>query len=440
MSTVSLVCICIALAVFMYVSYKGVPCILSAPLLAIFILVTSGLDIAEGMSKTYMTGVGGFFTNYFLTLCTGAVFGCLMADSGAARSIGLKMARLARKFKGHEKLAAIWCIPALSFILSYGGISVFVIFFTVIAIAKELFQEMDVPWRMYPVSCLGVAVMALTMAPGSPSVNNAIAAKVLGTTAMAAPVLGVLGCLLAIIGGQIYFSWELKRIEKRDEHFMDTGKEICKVQFIDPKAPFNEMPLIIAVLPSVVLFVILNILKQPVYIASFIAIVVGILLYWKRLEKKVETLNKGILQSINATATVSIVVGLGSVIAATSGYQIVLDALTKMPGTGYLQVILAVNIAAGFTSSSSGGLTIALNSLSDRFINQMGLNPQVVHRLATISSGGLDSLPCNGTVLNELAQAKLKPSEAYFTQFVLSVCLPIIVVLILSVFATFGLC
>lgn len=440
MSTVSLLCICLALAVFMYVSYKGVPCVLSAPLLAIFILVTSGLDIAEGMSKTYMGGVGGFFTNYFLTLCTGAVFGCLMADSGAARSIGLKMARLARSFKGHEKLAAIWCVPALSFILSYGGISVFVIFFTVIAIAKELFQEMDVPWRMYPVSCLGVAVMALTMAPGSPSVNNAIASKVLGTTAMAAPVLGVMACVLALIGGQIYFTWELKRIAKRDEHFMDTGKEICKVQFIDPNAPFEEMPLLIAVLPSIVLFVILNVLKQPVYIASFIAIVVGVILYWKRLDKKVETLNRGILQSINATATVSIVVGLGSVIAATSGYQVVMDALTKMPGTGYLQVILAVNIAAGFTSSSSGGLTIALNSLSDRFINQMGLNPQIVHRLATISSGGLDSLPCNGTVLNELAQAKLKPAEAYFTQFILSVCLPIIVSLILVIFATIGIC
>lgn len=283
MSTVSLLCICIALVVFMYMSYKGVPCILVAPLLAIFILITSGMDVAEGMSKTYMGGVGGFFTNYFLTLCTGAVFGCLMADSGAARSIGLKMARLAKHFKGHEKLAAIWCVPALSFVLSYGGISVFVIFFTVIAIAKELFQEMDVPWRMYPVSGLGVAAMALTMAPGSPSVNNAIASKVLGTTAMAGPVLGILACILAIIGGQIYFTWELKRIAKRDEHFMDTGKEICKVQFIDPNVPFEEMPLIVAILPSIVLFVILNILKQPVYIASFIAIVVGIVLYWKRL-------------------------------------------------------------------------------------------------------------------------------------------------------------
>lgn len=62
MSTVSLLCICIALVVFMYMSYKGVPCILVAPLLAIFILITSGMDVAEGMSKTYMGGVGGFET------------------------------------------------------------------------------------------------------------------------------------------------------------------------------------------------------------------------------------------------------------------------------------------------------------------------------------------------------------------------------------------
>lgn len=437
---ISLICIGIALAVFMYISYKGLPPIISAPLLALFILFTSQLDVVEGMGGTYMTGVAGFFQSYFLTLCTGAIFGNMMADSGAARSIALKMSRVAKKFKGHEKLAAIWCIPLLSFVLSYAGVSVFVAFFTVIAIAKELFEEVDVPWRLYPVSCLGVAVMGLTMAPGSPSVNNAIAADILGTTAMAAPVLGVLACILALIGGQIYFMWELKRVEKRGEHFIDTGKEISKVQFVDPKAPFEEMNIVLALLPAVVLFVILNILGQKVYVASFIAIVVGFIIYWKRLSNKVETLNKGLIQSINATATVSIIVGMGTVIASTSGYQIVLDALNKVPGTGYLQVVIAVNIAAGFTSSSSGGLRIALESLHEHFINDLQLNPQVVHRIATISSGGLDSLPCNGTVLNELAQAKLKPSEAYFTQFILSVVLPIAVVLILCIFASFGIC
>ncbi len=440
MGVLSLVGIIVALAIFMYISYKGMPPIITAPLLAIFILATSQMDVVTGMAETYMGGVSGFFGSYFLTLCTGAIFGNMMADSGAARSIALKMARVAKRFKGHEKLAAIWCIPLLSFVLSYAGVSVFVAFFTVIAIAKELFEEVDVPWRLYPVSCLGVAVMGLTMAPGSPSVNNAIASDILGTTAMAAPVLGILGCVLAIIGGQLYFMWELKRVEKNDEHFIDTGKEISKVQFIDPNAPFEEMSLIAALIPAIVLFVILNILGQKVYVASFIAIVVGFILYWKRLSNKVETLNKGLVQSINATATVSIIVGLGTVISATSGYQIVLEALNHVPGTGYLQVVIAVNIAAGFTSSSSGGLRIALTSLSDHFVNDLALNPQVVHRIATISSGGLDSLPCNGTVLNELAQAKLKPSEAYFTQFVLSVALPIIVVLILCVFASFGVC
>lgn len=145
MEIISLVCILIALAAMMYFGYRGTPIILVAPLCGIFVCLTSGLDLAMGMGTTYLNGLGNWVGSYFFTLFTGAIFGCVMTDSGAARSIGLKLSSLATKFKGHEKIAAIWCIPILSFVLSYGGISVFVAFFTVIAIAKELFEKMDIP-------------------------------------------------------------------------------------------------------------------------------------------------------------------------------------------------------------------------------------------------------------------------------------------------------
>lgn len=89
--------------------------------------------------------------------------------------------------------------------LSYGGISVFVAFFTVIAIAKELFEKMDIPWRLYGVGSLGVSALALTMAPGSPSVNNNIASNYLSTTAMAAPGLSLLAMIIAILLGPSLF-------------------------------------------------------------------------------------------------------------------------------------------------------------------------------------------------------------------------------------------
>ena len=112
MEIISLVCILIALAAMMYFGYRGTPIILVAPLCGIFVCLTSGLDLAMGMGTTYLNGLGNWVGSYFFTLFTGAIFGCVMTDSGAARSIGLKLSSLATKFKGHEKIAAIWCIPS----------------------------------------------------------------------------------------------------------------------------------------------------------------------------------------------------------------------------------------------------------------------------------------------------------------------------------------
>ena len=441
MEILSLVCVLIALAAMMYFGYRGTPIILVAPLCGIFVCLTSGIDLAEGMGTIYLSGFGNWVGSYFFTLFTGAIFGCVMTDSGAARSIGLKLSAIAMKFKGHEKIAAIWCIPILSFVLSYGGISVFVAFFTVIAIAKELFEKMDIPWRLYGVGSLGVSALALTMAPGSPSVNNNIASNALGTTAMAAPVLSLLAMLIAIICGHIYYSWELSIVRRKDEHFLPTGAEIAKVDLLGNAGAtddFKEMNIIVALIPSIVLIVLLNVVGMPVYIASFAAIVVAYILYWNRLKDKISTAQRGGGQAISSACTVALVVGFGSVVSATSGYQLILDALALIPDSlGYFQVIIAVNLAAGVTGSSSGGLSIALDSLGDRFINVLHLDPAAVHRIACISSGGLDSLPCNGTVLNELAMAKLSPRVGYRPMFFLTVITPIVTVCIVGLVATF---
>ena len=441
MEIISLVCILIALAAMMYFGYRGTPIILVAPLCGIFVCLTSGLDLAMGMGTTYLNGLGNWVGSYFFTLFTGAIFGCVMTDSGAARSIGLKLSSLATKFKGHEKIAAIWCIPILSFVLSYGGISVFVAFFTVIAIAKELFEKMDIPWRLYGVGSLGVSALALTMAPGSPSVNNNIASNYLSTTAMAAPGLSLLAMLIAILLGHLYFSWELRNVRRDDEHFLPTGTQIAQVDLLSEAGAsdnFNEMNIFLALAPSILLILLLNLVGLPVYIASFVAILAAYILFWNRLHAKVATAQRGAVQAITSACTVALVVGFGSVVASTSGYQVILDALAMIPDSlGYFQVIIAVNLAAGVTGSSSGGLSIALDSLSDRFLNVLNLNPEAVHRIACISSGGLDSLPCNGTVLNELAMAKLPPRVGYRPMFVLTVITPILTSCLIGLVATF---
>ena len=138
------------------------------------------------------------------------------------------------------------------------------------------------------------------------------------------------------------------------------------------------------------------------------------------------------------------VIAFGSVVGATSGFAIICGGLGKIPGPGEFQVVVAVNIAAGVAGSSAGGLTIALNALADRFIGPvsaggLAMNPEVVHRIATICSGGLDSLPSNGTIINELTQAKLPHRVGYRPMGVCSVVIPLIVALCLAVIAQFGI-
>ena len=117
---VSIIGILLAVALLIYTCYKGIPAVIVAPLVSILVLITSGMDIATGMSGAYMEGMAGFIQKYFLTMFTGAIFGAMMGDSGAAKSIGLKFGRIARKFPGKEKLMALWSLAALSFILGYG--------------------------------------------------------------------------------------------------------------------------------------------------------------------------------------------------------------------------------------------------------------------------------------------------------------------------------
>jgi len=446
----SLVMILIAIAAFMYVCMKGFPPQIAALLVALFIMLTSGIPLVSGSAidvsgasnagfDILMAGMANFAGRYALTFLSGAIFGCVMSESGAAKVIAMKLAAIARNFKGHEQIAALWCLPIIGFILSYGGISAFVCFFTTIAVAKELLEEMDLPWRLYGCHMAGDGVIALAMMPGSPSVNNVTAGSNLGTTALSGAALGIIASVLMLILTHLYFVWELSQVKKNEEHFLPTGARIKQMNDVGDNREVKDRNVFLCLLPMILLWIIMNILKQPVWIATVIAIVVALILFRDTTKgHEIAILRDGFARATGATLTVAIITGMGNVIAATPGYALVIDSLKNLPGPGYLQVVIAVNIAAGITASSSGGLTIALGNLKDHFLG-MGLNPAAVHRISTISSGGLDSLPCSGTVLNEINVAGMTPAEAYRPFGVLSVLFPIIIAIVVSILASFGI-
>lgn len=431
----------VCVIIFIYLCYQGFPPTVMAPIMAMVVLLTAGMDVYDGMTGAYMTGATNFIKNYFLMFLTGAVFANLMAASGAARSIGLALAKLAKKFPGHETYAALWCCVLVGVVITYGGVMIFVAFFTIIAIVKEMYEELNVPWKMYTVGAFGTAALSMTMIPGSPSANNAVAAGWLGTNAMSGPVLGLFAVVLSILFGHVYFTIQVRKIKASGEGFLPTGKGISEVQFENPE-PMN---LLAALLPSIVLLVVLNVLDMGVTIACFVGIVValvdfGLVQKRFRLKEAIALMGTGTSQAINSGFVTAMVIGFGSCVATTAGYAWIIEKLFNLPGPAEYQIVIAVAIAAAMSGSPSGGLNIALENLGQHFL-ELGINPGVIHRISVVASGSLDSLPSCATLINEFNQARLTQKEAYFNMLWLNTVWPLVLCFILAFLSsTFGIC
>jgi len=437
MPVISLIGIIVAVAFMIIFAFRGFPAIILAPVCAIIVLIFGGQNVLEGMTVTYMGGFASFMQRFFLVFFVGSVYGSIMGDSGAAKSIGIKFARIAQKSKSNAKLFTIFAIIAISTILAYGGISNFVIMFTVLAIARELYHEMDVPWRLFGCQVVGSGCLAMTMLPGSPSTPNVVASAALGTTPLAAPMLGMIAVIIELVLSTIYIKWELDRAAKNNEGFLPTGTDIGQTR-VEADADFKELNIVACLAPSVVLLIVLNVFKQHIVVCTLLAIALTFILYWKRWENKLKTVMNGANIAINASVLVSLCTALGTVITATEGFQFIISAIEKIPGTPLIQLIVAVNLMAAFSGSSAGGLTVALDVLGERFI-ATGINPQVLHRIATISCGGLGFLPHNGSVINELNVAKLKHKDAYMPYLICALLIPIITAFILAGLAQLGI-
>lgn len=362
-----------------------------------------------------------------------------MGECGAARAIAIKVSKLVRKFPGKEKPMSVISLILICTILTYGGISSFVVVFTLVAIAKDLFLELDIPWHMYTCSVAGSGLWTMTMLPGTPSVQNQVPITYLGTTAMAAPALSMFAVLVSAIMVFGYVFWMCGRCERRNEHFEPSGTEILKVPLGEDLSSDNLPNLFLCLIPCIVLFIVMNILKQGAVVGLMAGCVTCILLFHEKftIVNLKNYIAAGGANSTNAVMAACAASGFGGVVASVSGYTLVLNSLANIPGPEIFQLIVAINVAAGVTGSASSGLNIAFGSLGDRFLAS-GLSPEIIHRMACISSGGLDTLPHCSTVVNTLSVTKLTYAQGYKHYGVMTVIIPLITVIICGILVGAG--
>jgi H+/gluconate symporter-like permease len=428
----------IALGLLMWMTMKGINIIVAAILASSFVALTAGQNVARVLSETYMKGFTGFFASWFILFLLGAIFGKVMADTGAADSIASAL----MKYLG-EKWAVLATVLTCA-IMTYGGVSLFVVGFSVYPLALSLFREANLPRRYIPAAIiLGSVSFTMTM-PGSPEIQNLIPTKFFHTTPWAGGVIGMLVAMGIAVAGCLYLLKAVKKAVVRGEHFEEFASDLpltnAEYEMAATTVPSmkTEPHFIIALIPLVVVVVSLAVLTNGFKIDSTIGaiysmlagIVVAWLLMFKFIRKFWGSLAEGASEAIVAISNTCAVVGFGSVVANTEGFKQVVYAVTHIPGPPLLGLGIAVTLIAGVTGSASGGLGIALPILAPIYA-KMGLDPGAMHRISALASGGLDALPHNGYVVTLIRSiAKDTHKRAYWPLAMVSVVITTIGMLI----------
>lgn len=447
---IGLIGIVLSLILLMYLAYKGFSVIILAPLLALFAVMWSGLsnELLGMYSQVFMTGLGGYIIKYFPLFLLGAVFGKLMDDSGSARTI----ANFFVDKLGHKR--AMLSIVLSCAILTYGGVSLFVVGFAVFPIAAALFKELDIPKRLIPAAImLGALTFTMTALPGTPAIQNAIPMPFFHTDLYAAPGLGILASIFILITGMWWLNRRIQTAASQQEgygHHIESHPHLSSTGTSDPSLLIAMIPILVVIIMNLVLAKLVLPTLDTAYLATdkfgnislnsviglwaiicalVLACVTIIILNWKYFKDIKDTIQQGVSSSFLPIFNTASEVGYGSVIASLAGFIILRDFLVGIaPNNPLISEAIVINVLAGITGSASGGLSIALNTMGATYMNlatQFGISPELMHRVASMASGALDSLPHNGAVITIITLCGLTHKQSYYDMFIVAVIIPL---------------
>jgi H+/gluconate symporter-like permease len=433
--------ILLSLVLLMYMAYKGFSVIIFAPVFALLAVVFQGLPLMPSYTELFMGKAVVYVKTFFPIFLLGAVFGKVMEETLLAKSISSEiMKRIGKK-------RAVWAIVLSCAVLTYGGVSLFVVVFAVYPFAAELFKAADIPKRLIPGTiALGSFTFTMDAFPGTPQIQNIIPTSFYGTTGYAAPITGLLGGILILLSGIWYLEWRRKKAREKGEGYgSHILNEPLSQEVILPKWYIGVIPLFIVLCVNLYFSRIfmwdssgleaLGGMKLPLMASDInrvvgiwsliIALSIGILcagiLGFKNIPKRgglQKTLMAGVAGSLLAIMNTASEVGYGNVIAALDGFKSISHFLIgiKIGGTPLVSEAVSITTLAGITGSASGGLSIALDLMSKDWLswaNSIGMSPEILHRVASMASGGFDTLPHNGAVITLLAVCGLTHKESY---------------------------
>lgn len=349
----------LSLGLLMFFAFRGVTLLILAPLMALLAAFLSGsLPLLATYTQVFMSNAGDFVVAFFPLFFLGAIFGKLMDDSGAARAIANWV--IGKLGANRAILAVVLCCA----VLTYGGVSLFVVAFAIYPIAAALFRDADVPKRLIP-GALALGAFSFTMSalPGTPAIQNAIPMPFFGTTVFAAPGLGMIAAIIMFGLGMVWLNRRAAQAvvigegygqhddtlpqpdQKMREHAQGEGFDLDEISneatatssLGDPSFAVAIAPIILVIVANL-LFVQLIIprmdtsyLALPMFgetsiealrgvwsiiVALTLAILLLLATNWRRLGDVTRSLNHGADASVLPIFNTASLVGFGAVIAA----------------------------------------------------------------------------------------------------------------------------
>jgi H+/gluconate symporter-like permease len=447
------------LGVLVWLSFRGWSVLVLAPVAALIVALSAREPLLANWTVTFMGSAAGFILQFFPLFLLGALFGKLMDDSGSVTAIADFMT---------EKLGprrAILAVVLAGALVTYGGVSLFVAIFVLVPMGQALFRAADIPNRLMPAAvALGTMTFTMSALPGTPAIQNAIPMPFFGTTPFAAPGLGIIATAVMLAFGLWWLGRAEKSARRAGEGF---GATAIAAEATKEDPPFRERAttasgfdpaeiahghhsaaapsILVAALPLVVVIavnLVVSLIVLPrvdlsflnderwggasvasvsgvwsVLVALILAIATLITFNYRRLTELRKTIDAGATASVLPVVSVASLVGFGAVVAAMPAFAMVRDWVLGIGGGPLVSLALATNILSALTGSASGGLTIALDALGGTYLQlaaELGIDPALLHRVAVIGAGTLDSLPHNGAVVTLLAVCGTTHKESYF--------------------------
>lgn len=447
----ALIVLTVPLLLLILAAYRGWSIMIVAPVMALVGAALSAQPLMAVLTQIYMPALGGFVVAFLPLFVLGAVFGRLMDDSGAASTIAHAIV---------DRMGPAQAIPAVVLacaVLTYGGVSLFVVAFAVYPLALALFRRADLPLHLIPGAiALGSFTFTMSALPGTPAIQNAIPMPYFGTTVFAAPGLGVIAALIMVSGGLIYLNWASARHTGR----VAGAAPLAAMPGAAGPTGLEGPPLWASLLPVVIVIALnfalsrwvfpatdLTYLADPrwgptsagavtglwaLIISLTVAIATLVFLMRQRLHDIAGSLGSGAESSMLPMFNTASLVGFGAVIASLPAFSMVSDLIANLPGGPVIGLAASASLLAGLTGSASGGMSIALDALGAQYLElarEQGISPELLHRVTALATGGLDALPHNGAVVTLLGIGGMTHKQAYMPIFIVAVAIPVLALL-----------